>query len=107
LHKISWIIEGALMKLEHVRESLEAKKCNLAGSIFDDVNLANVVVENVNLSHARLHDVNLSHLQITNACCHDVSISDAALDGMTINGVLVTDLFAAYRSQQHESPQQK
>jgi uncharacterized protein YjbI with pentapeptide repeats len=95
------------MKLEHVRESLEAKKCNLAGSIFDDVNLVNVVVENVNLSGGRLNDVNLSQLQITNACCHDVSISDATLDGMKINGVLVTDLFAAYRLRQGETAQEK
>ena len=95
------------MKLEHVRESLEASKCNLAGSTFYDVNLANVVVENVNLSGGRLHDVNLSHLQITNACCHDVSISDATLDGMTINGVLVSDLFAAYELQQTRTQQHK
>jgi uncharacterized protein YjbI with pentapeptide repeats len=87
------------MKLEHVRESLEASKCDLAGSTFDDVNLANVVLENVNLSGGRFHDVNLSRLQITNACCHDVAISDAALDGMTINGILVTDLLAAYEAK--------
>jgi uncharacterized protein YjbI with pentapeptide repeats len=98
---------GEPMKLQHVRESLEARKCNLAGSTFDDVNLANVVVENVNLSGGRLNDVNLSHLQITNACCHDVSISDAMLDGMTINGILVNDLFAAYRLQQDASLQKK
>jgi uncharacterized protein YjbI with pentapeptide repeats len=91
------------MKLQHVRESLEASKCNLAGSTFDDVNLANLVVENVNLSGGRLHDVNLSHLQISNACCHEVSIRDAALDGMTINGVLVSDLFAAYRLHKDET----
>ena len=52
---------------------------NLARATFADVALAGARFRNVNLSHA--------------------AIEDANLEGMTINGVLVKDLFHAYVSR--------
>jgi len=60
----------------------------LAGACFDDVNLSGAHFHNINLSNTRFDDVNWSHVAITNACLH----------GMTINGILVTDLLAAYKN---------
>jgi uncharacterized protein YjbI with pentapeptide repeats len=58
----------------------------LADARFDDVNLTGATFHNVNLINARFDDVNLSGVEVTNA----------NLTGMKINGVPVTDLFAAY-----------
>ena len=60
---------------------------NLADSVLDDVNLERTVFDNVNLTRARFHNVNLGH----------VSIEEACLEGLRINGVLVTELFRAYK----------
>ena len=78
------------MKLEKMKACLEVDDCNLSGSTFHNVNFTNTVLD----------DVNLSNLEIKNACMHDVSISDAMLEGMTINGIEVTELLAAYRAAQ-------
>jgi uncharacterized protein YjbI with pentapeptide repeats len=51
---------------------------NLTSSVFHDVNLAGITIENADLAGARLFDCNLL--------------------GATIEGVLVSDLFAAYRT---------
>ena len=41
--------------------------------------------------------MNLSGTVLRNVNCTGLKIEDAALDGMTINGILVTELFRAYR----------
>jgi len=75
------------MKLHKIREALDAANSNLAGSQFEDVNLGGATFTNINLSETVFTNVNLS----------GVSIRDANLKGMRIEGVLVSDLFAAYR----------
>jgi len=61
---------------------------NLASARFSDVNLAKASFSNVSLAGAEFRDVNLSR----------VAITDADLDGMTIDGLLVTDLLRAHRA---------
>jgi len=63
----------------HFTTSTWAAQCSLGGAVFDDVNLSGASFHNINLSNVRIADVNI--------------------DGMTIDGVLVMDLFAAYRRQ--------
>ncbi|MBK7643914.1 MAG: pentapeptide repeat-containing protein [Planctomycetes bacterium] len=77
------------MKLHKTRERIEAENANLADSSFDDVNLRGASFTNVNLSAVRLENVNLS----------GATIRQANLSGMRIEGVLVSELLAAYRSQ--------
>jgi len=77
------------MKIANVTEQIEATDAGLAGSTFDDVNLSAASFANVNLTAARFRDVNMT----------DVSIDQANLTGMTIRGVLVDDLFAAYEAR--------
>ncbi len=62
------------------------KDVNLRASGFDDVCLANSIFNNINLSSAQFTGINL-----TNA-----SIKYAAMEGMKIDDILVTDLFAAF-----------
>lgn len=61
---------------------------DLAGASFEDVNLRGAKFLDVALSGATFQNVNLA----------DVGVGDAQLDGMRINGVLVSDLFRAYNS---------
>jgi len=59
----------------------------LRDAIFDDVDLSGVTFHNANLRNARFNDVNLS----------GVAIANTNVEGMTIDGILVTELLAAYR----------
>jgi uncharacterized protein YjbI with pentapeptide repeats len=75
-------------QLIHTRKRLEVNDADLSGSSFVNVKLTNATFDDINLSHTTIHNVNLSH----------VSITDADTTGMTIDGVLVSDLQAAYRA---------
>ncbi len=77
------------MKLTGVREAIEAEGSDLSGSSFRDVNL----------SGSRLHDANASGVVFSQVNLSGVAITDANLAGTTIDGVLVAELFAAYRAR--------
>lgn len=62
---------------------------NLRSAQFIDVNLADASFSDVSLAGTRFHDVNFSHAAIT----------DANLNGMTINGILVTELLHTYAAR--------
>ena len=91
---------------------IEHTKCNLSGSKFDDVNLQGTLFNNINLSESTFTDINLTGTQVenvnaSNVTFHCVKFEGAAidrclLDGMTIDGVLVTDLIAAYKKMVSE-----
>jgi uncharacterized protein YjbI with pentapeptide repeats len=57
----------------------------------------------VNLAGASISDANPSKLSISEANLAGASIGDSMTDEMTINGVSVKELFAAYRSQSSRS----
>lgn len=73
---------------------------NLRGAVFSDVCLAEARFTDVNLSGSVLEDVALARAVIRNANCSHLSIEDACYEGMTIDGILVSELLRAYRSQQ-------
>jgi uncharacterized protein YjbI with pentapeptide repeats len=77
-----------VLQLLHTRQRLEVNDADLSASSFVNVKLANATFDDINLSNTTIHNVNLSHVHIT----------DANTTGMTINGVLVSDLQAAYRA---------
>jgi uncharacterized protein YjbI with pentapeptide repeats len=74
------------MRIHHTRDVIDARDAGLASSVFDDVNLAGSTFTNVNLSGARFRDIDLSHVEIAESC----------VEGMRINGILVTEMLAAY-----------
>lgn len=63
------------------------RNVNLRASEFNDVNLRDARFENVALTGARFHNV----------CLGDVTIVDANLEGMTIEGIPVVELLRVYR----------
>ena len=79
-----------VLKLIHTRQRLDVNDADLTASSFVNVKLANATFDDINFSHTTINNVNLSH----------VSITDADTTGMTIDGVLVSDLQAAYRATQ-------
>ena len=78
------------------------ENATLAGTRFHKVNLSQSVFANVNLRDTRFDDVALTRASIRNACLGDVSIADANYTGMTIEGILVTELLRVYR--EHAAP---
>jgi uncharacterized protein YjbI with pentapeptide repeats len=98
------------MKLHEQKVSLDVRNSDLSGSVLDDVNMSGSTFHNINLSGASIDDanmsgwrvnyVNLSGLRLTNANLAGASISACRYDGMTIDGVTVTDMIAAYKAAQ-------
>jgi len=74
-----------------------AINAKLTGSTFRDVCLGDARFDDVNLKGATFHDINLAGAKFDNVNLSGVEITDANLAGMKIDGILVTDLFAAYR----------
>jgi len=70
----------------------------LTGSSFRDADLSGVVVDNVTAKLSKWSNVDLSGMSIRDANLGGASISESNTDGMTIDGVLVTDLMKAYRA---------
>jgi len=71
----------------------------LTGSTFRDVCLGQAVFDDVNLGESRFHNVNLSGARFDDINFSGVEITHANYAGMKIDGVLVTDLLAAYRER--------
>ena len=75
-----------MMKIFEARERLEVRNSDLSGSLFSDANLSGLRIAKANLAVA--------------------SISESRLDGMTIDGIAVTDLLAACRAAGQEADRQ-
>ena len=89
------------LKLTNTRQLLEADNVDLSRSTFNNVNLSGATFTDINLSASTLDNINLSDLKITHANLKGVSITDCSHTAeMTIDGVTVADLFAAYRTAQ-------
>ncbi len=77
-----------MLALRGEARRIAAVDADLSGSEFVDVALRGAVLRDVNLSGAVIEDADLS------GC----AIVDCRVEGMTIDGVLVGDLFAAWRA---------
>jgi uncharacterized protein YjbI with pentapeptide repeats len=96
------------IKLERIKQRVEAKDVDLSGSIFTDanltgaaftdVNLAGATINDVNLAGATIDNANLSGLRISQADLRGASIVESLTDGMTIDGITVANLLAAYQA---------
>jgi uncharacterized protein YjbI with pentapeptide repeats len=75
------------MKIQNTKETLQAAHANLSRSEFNDVNLSKAVFTDINFSGAKFSNLNLTNVEIE-AC---------ETTGMKFRGVLVSDLFDAYR----------
>jgi uncharacterized protein YjbI with pentapeptide repeats len=94
--------------LERTRQRVDAtdadmsgssfKNVNLSGVTFSDVNLAGAMIDDANMSGCRIGNANLRELRISGANLTGASIVECVTDGMTIDGIAVADLMAAYRA---------
>ena len=87
------------MKLTDMTEALQVTDSNLTGSSFQDVDLSGSKINNARLQKLELQDVDFSESLIVDANLSGLEIRDCNLNGMQINGVAVTDLFAAYSAK--------
>ena len=88
-------------RLEATQSCLSGSTCtdvNLSSSSFDDVNSSGPTIRNANLAGWRVQDVNFAGSQVRSADLRGPSIVDCLTEGMTIDGVAVADLIAAYRA---------
>jgi uncharacterized protein YjbI with pentapeptide repeats len=88
---------GSALKLTNIKRPIDAVDADLSGSTFTDVRLSGAKFNDVNLMGCAISHANLSGLRISNANLAGASIVDSATNGMTIDGIAVSDLLAAYR----------
>jgi uncharacterized protein YjbI with pentapeptide repeats len=116
--RLGAIMGGTSMKLHGVKECLDVHNSDISGSTYDDVNMSGSTVGNVNLAGCsfkdvnmsgavfddcnlsgwKIHNVNLGGLKIAKANLAGAAIMQGRMEGMTIDGILVSDLLAAYRA---------
>jgi uncharacterized protein YjbI with pentapeptide repeats len=86
------------VKLERIRRRIEARDADLSGSTFANTNLSGAAFRDVTLAGATIDDANLAEVRISDANLTNVSIADSRTDGMTIDGIPVAALLAAWRA---------
>jgi uncharacterized protein YjbI with pentapeptide repeats len=86
------------IKLERIKRRVEAADADLSGSTFTDVNLAGAAFDDVNLAGATINNAALSGLRISDANLSGAAIVQCAMDEMTINGISLSALLAAYQA---------
>lgn len=85
------------MKIQNAKETIRAINANLAGSQFDDVNLQEATFNNVNLAKATFTDINFAGAKFSNLNLTNVEIEACETTGMKFRGILVSELFDAYK----------
>ncbi len=85
------------MKIQNTKETLQAANASPSRSEFDDVNLQEATFTNVNLSKATFTDINFSGAKFGNLNLTNVEIEACETTGMKFRGVLVAELFDAYK----------
>ena len=78
---------------------LDHRNARLANSSFCDVDLSASRFDNVKRQRAVFDNTDLTGAARRNVCLANVAITDANLGGMTIDGVLVNDLWRAFRQR--------
>jgi len=85
------------MDIKGTRDSLNVVDSNVAESRFTNVKLANSSFTDVNLQGSTFSDVNLRGGKFSDVNLTNVAIEQANMDGMSIDGMLVSDLIRAYK----------
>lgn len=78
---------------------IKLNDANIEKSEFVDVNLSDTTFKDINLKRAQFIDTSLADSAFDDVDFSNVTIANSKLDGMTIEGVSVKALFAAYLSQ--------
>lgn len=76
--------------------TLQHEHTALVDSRFVDVDLQRTVFQDVNLRGSVFRNVAFTGARLQNVCLGDVDIGDANIEGMKINGILVSELLRVY-----------
>ena len=96
------ILCGQHLCKEAVIDGSKFINVGMASVEFDDVNMQDVSFNNINMQLATINYVNLKGSRISDCHLVDVEITGGEIDGMTIHGILVTDMMEAYRKMQDQ-----
>ena len=88
------------MKIHGAKHRLDVRGADLSGSVFNDVNTPSASFDDVSMSGWRVNNANLSGLRVTNADLAGAELKDSRFDGMTIDGIPVTEMLAAFNAAQ-------
>ncbi|MEO6874757.1 MAG: pentapeptide repeat-containing protein, partial [Opitutaceae bacterium] len=80
------------MDLTQLSGKFSLTESDIPGSIFKNVNLAKTEFTDINLADSRFDDINFTGTRITNVNLTNVDIRDCNIDGLRIDGHLVSDL---------------
>ena len=83
---------------------IKLTNANIKNSVFVDINLSDSKFEDVNMKRSAITDVSLKDSVLNDVDLSNVEISNSKHDGMTIEGVPVQALFAAYHAQNDGGP---
>ena len=89
---------AAMLALQDTTRTIVAVGADLSGSTFSDVALRKAVFRDVDLSNAVIENVKMAGTRISEADLSGCAIAGCRLDAMTIDGVAVSELFAAWRT---------
>jgi uncharacterized protein YjbI with pentapeptide repeats len=95
--------QGKATRFEDTTQRIEAVDADLSGSTFTDVNLSNSKFSDMDMAGAKIDNANLTGLIIRNADLRGASIAQSTMKGMTIDGIDVAELFAAYKSSRAQT----
>lgn len=80
---------------------IKLNNADMRQSHFDDVNFSASRFHNINFSQTTFSHLNMSDVVIEDACLAGVAIRDCrGLESMTIEGIAVSELLAAWRKGQ-------
>ena len=75
------------MEIDGITEEVSVTDCDLSRSVFRDVRLDDTVFDDVSFARAKFSNIDFSNAVLL----------DCNLSGLTIDGVALSDLWAAYR----------
>ncbi len=87
------------MEITDTHDTLLVRDSDLRGSHFTNTRLANAVFDDVNLQSSSFTNVNLAYAAFVDINLSDASITNANLTGMSIDGILVSELIRVYHSR--------
>jgi uncharacterized protein YjbI with pentapeptide repeats len=83
----------------NLREILHVHDSDITDSHFANAKLVKCRFQNVNFSQSKFTDVDFSEVSFADVNLMNAAITNANLLGMRINGILVSDLLAAYQKR--------
>jgi uncharacterized protein YjbI with pentapeptide repeats len=89
---------GQQLQLQRTARRLDANDVNLSGSVFENVNLSEAAFHDINFSGATIEAANMTGMRLTHVNLRDAAIIANHIDGMTINGMPVVEMIAAYKA---------